>query len=219
MAAGRLESIQVGLPVTRVDEEGEWTSAVHKHLMRGAGEATTLGLLGDGQANTVNHGGPDKALLAYAGEHFLAWRDELGCTIPAGGLGDNLTLSGLNERTVCIGDQYRVGDVVVEVTQPRKPCWKLGRLWGHPQIAKRVVETDRCGWYLRVIEPGRLKAGDAVELVSRPHPDWSIVRANRVMFQRVDGEDLLKEARHLVGLPELSASWRDELAEKYLRAD
>lgn len=213
-----LMSVQVGMPVTRVDAEGEWTSAVEKHLVEGAVAVTELGLEGDGQANTKNHGGVDKALLGYANSHFPLWQEELDCCIPAGGLGDNLTISGLDEQTICIGDRHRIGGaggIVVEVTQPRRPCWKLGRLWGRPEVAKRVVETDRCGWYLRVIETGAVQGGDAVTLVSRPHPKWTIVRANRVMFAAISGEELLQEARELMQLPELSSSWREELQAKY----
>ncbi len=173
-----------------------------------------LGLQGDSQADVKHHGGRDKAILAYSADHFAGWRaDPELAALSGGGFGENLTLSGLTEPDVCIGDAWRAGDVLLEVSQPRQPCWKLGRRWRKPEMVKQVVQNGQTGWYLRVLEEGLLEAGFSLQLERRPHPDWSIAAANRVMYDRKTPADRI---RALIALPELSDAWKDELGERVL---
>jgi MOSC domain-containing protein YiiM len=112
---------------------------------------------------------------------------------------------------VCIGDTYRVGEVLLEVTQPRQPCFKLGRRWRRPDLPKQVIANGRTGWYFRVLEEGRLQAGQEVALERRRHPRWTIAEANRVMYEKRGSEQRLRE---LIAVPELSEAWKDELGQR-----
>ena len=213
MAGAHLVSVQVGR-VRQLGTAGAanlmdrpWSSGIFKETVTGRRRATPLGLEGDEQADKVDHGGPDKALLAYSAENLASWRDVLG-EVPPGGFGENLTISGYDETTVCIGDRFRVGDALVECTQPRQPCWKLDRRWRQRDLSARVVENGRSGWYLRVVEPGEVGAGDPVERVDQPNPDWSVARAARIMH-RMERDP--RSAAQLASLPQLSDAWRHTL--------
>lgn len=136
-------------------------------------------LEGDGQA-WAHHGGPEMAVMAYAADHYPLWREELGWpSLPLGGFGENLSIEGADESTVCIGDTWRIGSAVLQVASPRKPCSKISRFWGRPDLLRRVVDSGRTGWYLRVLQEGQIEAGDRVELAERTHPGWTVLRAFR----------------------------------------
>lgn len=208
-------SIQVGTPVqygteTATDPmDTPWVTSFFKHPVTGPVRVETEGIEGNVQADLRFHGDADKALLWYSADHYPLWQEEL--TIPemvGGGFGENLTIRGLTEQSVCIGDRYQIGEVIVEVTQPRQPCWKLGRRWRIVDLPKQVIRTSRSGWYTRVIHPGVIEAGMNVERVSCPHPDWTIQRANRVFYQQPAGD---LERGELAMLPELANAWREEL--------
>ena len=128
-----------------------------------------------------------------------------------GGFGENLTISGWTEEDVCIGDAWRIGNVLLEVTQPRQPCWKLGRRWRLPELPKRVIAVGRTGWYCRVLEEGTIEAGGPISRERRRHPAWTITAANRVMYSKKGPQE---EIRALIALPELSQYWKDELSER-----
>ncbi len=213
-----LSSIQVGEPQTlgRADAddpfEREWTTAIFKQPVRGAVSVGRTGIEGDGQADLSVHGGPDKAICAYAGEHYPAWQAELDLPdFGFGAFGENFTVDGANEQTVCLGDVYEVGTSVVEVSQPRQPCWKLARKWRIKTLTARVAETGLTGWYFRVLEPGDVEAGATFTLVDRPHPDWSLARANDVMHHRKQDAEA---AAALAALPPLAESWRATLSKR-----
>lgn len=160
-------------------------------------------------ADRQNHGGVDGAVLAYAAAHYERWAEELPeKEMTFGGFGENLTIDGLTEENVCIGDRWRIGNVLVEVSKPRQPCWKLCRRWSQPDLAKRVVQTSRGGWYLRVREPGEISVGDQLMLDSRPHPEWTVTRVTR-LFYGIDHDPAA--AMKLATLPTLSLEWREAL--------
>lgn len=210
-----LLSIQIG----RITQSGRadavdpldvpWTTAFFKSVVSGPVKVDDNGVAGDAQADRENHGGPDKAVLCYSADHFPAWAAELGePVIPLGGFGENLTVAGLDETGVCVGDHWRFGDVVLEVSQPRQPCWKLGRRWRRPELVQRVVQTGRTGWYCRVLEEGVLQAPAPGVLLARPLPKWSIQRANQVFYHRRQDPAATRE---LALLPQLAMAWREVL--------
>ncbi len=212
----RLISIQVGQP-RRMGTEGAedpldrpWTSAIWKDPVAGRVWATATGLVGDAQADRRHHGGPDKALLAYAAAHYPRWEADLGLPRMApGGFGENLTVEGLAEPTVCVGDVFRIGGCRVQVSQPRQPCSNLARRFRVRDMVKRVQEADRYGWYLRVVKEGWLEAGDAVVLEDRPYPHWTVIEATRTMVERrADPE----RARRLADCAALSTDWKAALS-------
>src|SRR5262249_31091161 len=152
-----------------------------------------------GQADLVNHGGPDMAVLVYAAAHYPAWREELKQPqMPYGGFGENFTVTGLTEADVYIGDVCAVGAAKVQVSQPRQPCWKAARRWRLKELPKRIIETGRSGWYFRVLQEGVVEAGMSVELVERPCPSLSVVRANHIFYH---GQDDREATAELAALP------------------
>lgn len=160
-------------------------SAIHKQPVQGPVRAGGLGLEGDAQGDLRLHGGPDKAVHHYPLEHYAAWRAELGdhaLLCGPGAFGENLQGQGLTEASVCLGDRWRAGEALLEVTQARQPCWKLDERFGLPGMARRVQQSRRTGWYYRVLEEGRLWAGAALVLEHRPHPQWSLARLLDLLY-------------------------------------
>ena len=140
-----LVSIQIGQPKTYFDDKGTWETAFYKELVNGPISLTPNGLVGDGVANTETHGGPDQAVLLYSADHYPRWQTELQQEFPFGGFAENLTVSGMDENTVCIDDVYQTGMVKLQVTKPRIPCWKIARRWDIPDLTKRATQSDRTG--------------------------------------------------------------------------
>lgn len=210
----RVRAVRVGLPARHVWGGQVIISGAGKAPVRGPVAATTTGLVGDGQADTVHHGGPDKAVLAYAGRHYAHWRAE-GLDLPEGAFFENLTLTGTgapgdagpDEISVRLGETWRVGTAVLQVSQPRRPCFKLAKRWQVRDLAVRVQETGRSGWYLRVLAPGLIAPGDAVELLDRNRAAPSVGELARVMNDKRD----LNGARTTLAAPGLPEHWRDQL--------
>ena len=211
----RIHSIQTGRPETHGEPGSDdpkrrpWTSAIWKRPAAGAVRLGRLGLEGDAVADRRHHGGPDQALLAYGLGHYDRWREELGPGTGPGDFGENLTVDGALDAETCLGDRWRIGEVEVEVTQPREPCNTLARRHGRPELIARVIATASGGWYLRVLREGILEPRAAIELVARPHPAWTIPRAHRAMLER---RHRLDEVAELARLPALGERWRVKLA-------
>ncbi len=211
-------SINIGHAATHLDERAadgndrRWSTAFFKTPVAGPGHVGSLGVVGDEQADREHHGGPEKAVLAYSADHYAYWRAHLNLPdLPYGGFGENLTIHSLTEDSVCIGDTWRAGDVLLQVTQPRQPCWKMSRRWQIADLARQVTANGKSGWYLRVLESGELAAGTAIELIARPHPAWTVARASDLMHVRKAD---LEEAAELASLPELSAAWQAALNQR-----
>jgi len=211
-----IQSIQIGNVITEGNPESRdiadrhWTTGFYKQPVTGAVQLTKLGIIGDAVADLRLHGGPNKAVLCYPAVHYDAWAvDHPELQMTAGGLGENLTIEGLDEAAVCIGDTFRIGGTVVQVSQPRQPCWKIARRWGVKTLTKEVAQTGRTGWYLRVITEGEIESGQSFELAERPNPNWSVSRTNDVLFGReVDRMATIE----LMSIKELSQSWKDDIA-------
>lgn len=213
-----LASIQIGDARTLGSEAARdpfdqlWTTGIFKTPVTGPIALGALGLAGDHQADPTVHGGPDKAVCVYSADHYDAWRASLGITpFEHGAFGENFTIAGLQEDGTSIGDIWSVGEALVQVSQPRQPCWKLARKWRVRDLTDQVVASGRTGWYFRVLRGGQVQAGDALALVERPHPQWTIAAANGVMHYREGGR---AAAAALAGLPALSESWRETLAHR-----
>jgi MOSC domain-containing protein YiiM len=161
-APARLVSVNVGLPKavdtgTRVVETAIW-----KQPVEGRVRVRGINLDGDRQADRSVHGGPDKAVYAYAIEETRLWEEELGRELGVGALGENLTTRGVDVSGALIGERWRIGTTLLEVVQPRLPCFKLGLRMGDPLFVKRFTRSSRPGAYLRIVAEGELGAGDAV---------------------------------------------------------
>lgn len=209
-------SIQVGRPrpfdAEPDAEEKPWSSGIIKKPIEGSVTVRFTNIDGDEQADLKNHGGPDKAVLAYPHDNFSFWQKEFpDIDWQSGSFGENLTLSNTNEDNVCVGDVYSVGECLLQVSQPRQRCWKLSRRWQLPKLAVRVQQTRRTGWYLRVLQEGEIKAGQPMQLVERRHERWTITACNDVMYARPRDNKLDLE---LAGCQELSTSWKQMLTRR-----
>ncbi|MEG1041639.1 MAG: MOSC domain-containing protein [Pseudomonas sp.] len=211
----KLDAVLTGkaVPFTRPGS----SSAIAKQPRRGEVAVTELGLAGDEQGDLRVHGGKDKAIHHYPREHYALWAAELGehpLLQAPGAFGENLSTSGWTEHTLCLGDRLRVGSALLEVSQGRMPCWKLNDRFQVKDMALRVQQTGRTGWYYRVLEEGVLAAGASFELIERPHPQWSVARLSSVLFdKRVD----LEIIRQCLELP-LVPSWRRTLERRLEQA-
>jgi MOSC domain-containing protein YiiM len=203
--AGPIQSI--GTPDAPNAYDRPWSTAFFKSPITSPIRVTPLGLTGDDQANKKYHGGPDQALLAYSAEHYPAWCQDLGrADFGPGGFAENLTITGQSEASVCLGDTYQVGpEVIVQVTAPRAPCSKIDRRWKLDGLSKRVGETQRTGWYLRVIKEGQIAPGDAVVLLARPHPALTIAATLTAHDRRHTDREAV---RPFVDCPELAPRYR-----------
>lgn len=188
------------------------SSAAVKEEVDGRIHLGPLGLAGDEQADTLNHGGPDKAVLVFVRHRYDDWR-RLGLDLPEGGFFENVTLEapGVDESTVVLGEIWRLGGAVVQVTQPRSPCYKLARRWGIDDLVQRAQQTGWVGWYLRVVEPGAVARGDDVVLLERPSDAPSVGEVSRVLDR--DKHDL-DGARRLIDAPGMPARWVAKLARR-----
>jgi MOSC domain-containing protein YiiM len=166
-----------------------------------------VNLEGDDQADRSVHGGVHKAVYAYARADTDWWEAELETDLPDGVLGENLTLRGVDVTGALIGERWRIGSVLLQVSEPRFPCWKLGVRFGDPRMLKRFAAALRPGAYLRIVEEGLLEAGDSVEVVSRPDHDLTIrAFAHAYLVDRSQLPRLLIE--------DVAEDWRDWVLER-----
>lgn len=184
-------------------------SGIFKAPVGGPRWLGTEGLAGDEQADRRYHGGPDKAVNIYPGEHYAHWSSVLGGPLTPGAFGENFTTRGLVESEVAIGDVLRVGrSVLVQITQPRQPCGKLAARHGMTILPKLVEETGRTGFYVRCLEPGDVESGDKIMFEERPSVRVTVREANDIMrCRKVDREGV----ERLLAVEALSAAWRETL--------
>ncbi len=205
MPAGRILSVNVGRPRQIASRRGRpLMSAIGKTPVEGRVRVAGINLEGDAQADRRVHGGPDKAVYAYAAEDTIWWAGELGRDLVPGAFGENLTLEGVEVGGALIGERWRAGTVELEVCQPRLPCAKLGIAFGDGRLVKRFGEASRPGAYLRIVAEGELSAGDAVEVVHRPAHDVTVALVSRAILL---DDALLERAAAAPGLPEGLAEW------------
>lgn len=215
----KVVTIQVGLPRTLGREDAPdpmdrlWSTGFFKEPIQGPVWLGRTHLQGDGQADLENHGGPDKAVLAYSADHYPYWREQLALPeLPYGAFGENLTVVGQAEAEVCIGDIYDFGEATVQVSQPRQPCWKLSRRWRIADLAVQVKTVGRTGWYFRVLQEGMVEPGMVLTLRDRPYPEWTVARANHIMHHDFKNWEA---AAALAQCPLLSKNWQEHLLRRH----
>ena len=211
----RIVSVNVGLPRELPHEGRTVLTGIVKEPVSGPVAVGRTNLAGDGQADLRVHGGIDKAVYAYPHEHYAAWRAELERDdLHPGHFGENLTIEGLLEDDVWIGDALRVGSALVEVSQPRVPCFKLALRMGDPAFAKPFLRSGRTGYYVRVLEEGAVAAGDPVARERRGEGSLS-VRAVAALLGNGASADALDRGAALAGLP---LEWREGFARRAIDA-
>ncbi|WP_433941649.1 MOSC domain-containing protein [Paenibacillus lautus] len=196
-------SLNVGKPVT-VDYQGkDLSTGIYKQPVEGSLFLSSLNFEGDGQADLTNHGGLDKAVCAYPSEHYPYWERSLGKPMPYAAFGENLTLRGLLEDEVCIGDVYRVGEAVLQVSQPRYPCFKLSQKHGVKDMPARVLNTGYSGFYFRVLEEGSVSADSPVTRLDSHASGIAVLEVLRMMKDgRKDEQGLMR----MLEIDELASS-------------
>lgn len=186
---------------------GTETSAIAKRPREGVVQLLEEGFAPDEQADRRVHGGREKAVHLYPLDHHAVWREELedagalALLEEPGAFGSNLSISDLTEDDVFIGDRFRLGSAVIEVNQPRQPCWKIDHRFGVKGMTARIVATGRSGWYFRVVEVGECQAGDTLERIEKGAPEWS---ARRVFNALIQGKATRGELEALAALEPLS---------------
>ncbi len=216
----KIISVQIGSVKTTGDENSndflkkQYTTASIKDPVNKKVKVTKLSIVGDSVADTIHHGGVDKAVFANSINNYTSWKEFLGKDeLPYGALGENLTFDTLDESNVCIGDIHKIGSVTMQVSQPRQPCWKISRRWEHNNFMKEIYNSGKTGWYYRVIEEGSFEAGDDVELISRLENRLTIFEANETMR---DIASHPKRAKYLLNLNILASAWFKSLNKKFL---
>jgi MOSC domain-containing protein YiiM len=209
MTGARVLSLNVGRAGTLPWRGRRVASAIDKRPAAGRLALGPLGFDGDEQADLRVHGGPDKAVCCYPSEHFPRWAALLEReTMPPGAFGENLTLAGLVETGAHIGDTYTIGDATVQISQPRGPCFKLAARWRRTTLTRDMARDLVAGFYLRVLEPGTVAAGDTLALVQRGS-DVTVAEVLRVTYRDRHEPEAL---RRVVDVPELADQWRAALA-------
>ena len=206
--AGVVVSVNVGTPRAVPYRGNRVRTAIWKDPVAGPVKVGGHKVEGDEQGNPEVHGGPDKAVYAYAAEDYEWWSAELGHELGPATFGENLTLRGIDVSNALIGERWRVGGTVLEVAQPRIPCFKLGIKMGSQRFPARFAAAGRPGAYLRIVTEGEVAAGDPAEVVHRPGHDLSVAEVSRIYHDDHAG------AGRLLQVPELAGTWRP-WAEKF----
>ena len=201
-ATGRVRSVNVG-GVREFDYQGRpATSAIWKQPVPGRVRAQGFNLQGDEQADRTVHGGADKAVYAYSVEDQEWWESQIGRPLEYGWLGENLTTEGIDITNAVVGEHWEVGGVLLEVSDPRVPCWKLALRMEDPLFPRRFTAAGRPGTYLRILEEGELGEGDEIRVVMRPDHGLTIGEVFRIFTGERD------EADRLLRVPQVSESWK-----------
>jgi MOSC domain-containing protein YiiM len=174
---------------------------------QGAVAVTALGLEGDEQADLSVHGGAEKAVYAYAGGHYPHWtRLFPTLSFSAGAMGENLTVTGLEESGICVGDVHAIGSALLQVCQPRQPCFKFALRHGEKRLPKAMVKSGLAGWYYRVLQTGFVREGDALTLQDRPNPGFAFTRLIEIIYH---GNVTRAELERMTVMPGLAGQWRE----------
>ncbi len=214
MPTPTIDAIFVGGPKTLTDDRGRWRSSIARSPVTGPVQVTPSGILGDKCALPM-HGGPDSALCVHLADHYSFWNTHYAMHLHPGGVGENLTLSGLAEDTIFVGDIIRLGTALAQVSGPRVPCAKQARHIGRSDWVKLTVRENRTGFYMRVLEPGILHSGAPWRLEQRLNEDASITGINRCMYLNFDPA----YAQRMQTMHALGGWWREQAAAKLKKGD
>jgi MOSC domain-containing protein YiiM len=212
----KLLSVNVSLPREFAHGSETVSTGIFKEPVAGRVVLRMSNLDGDGQADLENHGGIYRAAYAYSIENYDHWRRELGrADLTFGQFGENFTVERMVEDNIHIGDVFRIGDALVEVTQPRPPCFKLGIKMGMAGFPKLFLASGRVGFYLRVLEEGEVGAGDVFECVEGDPEQMSVREMSRLLFFEPEN---LEGAKRALRVTALSPGWRYSFEERLSKA-
>src|ERR1700704_3242861 len=203
---GHLLSVNVGLPRDVTWQGKTVHTGIWKTPVKGRRMVRRLNIDGDGQGDLTGHGGERRAVFVYQVDSYRYWQDQLGRNdFTYGQFGENFTVDGLSDKEVCIGDRYRIGGALFEVTQPRVTCHRLGIRMNEPEMAALVVKHGRPGFYFRVLEEGGVEAGDEIIRVASGPERMSVSEIDALLYKPGHPRDRLERA---LRIPSLSVGWR-----------
>ena len=179
----------------------------HKRLF-----VNPMGFIDDMQGDTVNHGGADKAVCVYSQKYYDFFKNIYHLELPECTFGENITILDLDDSDVCIGDQFKCGGVIFEVSQPRQPCWKISSIIGIKNLTALVVKEHKTGFYLRVIQEGSMSTDNTLELLSRTYPKFTIEFVNQCAFNAKDNQENIKE---ILTCEKLAEAYHESLLKRY----
>ncbi len=205
-----VESLNIGLPKKEIFGDKEILTGICKKPILDSIHLRKSGFDGDGVGDAKNHGGPDKAVCVYSIDHYPYWENVLGIRLPPAAFGENLSISNLKEEDICIGDVFRLGTAIVQISQPRQPCKTLAARYGRNDMARLVIKSGRTGFYFRVLKEGIVVKGDPLILKEKDNHKISISFANHVFHHDRKNCD---EIEKILNIPALSESWQRSLRE------
>lgn len=205
--------------------EKYWESASFKEVVNDKVWAGKLGFKGDEVADKVHHGGAEKAIFANSCQNYEKWAAFLEVKhLPFGALAENLTINGLHESSVCLGDIHKIGSALLQVSQPRKPCFKISKKHNNKKFTNEIYTSGLTGWYYRVLEEGFIQAGNNIQIVFSEEPKISILEANMAFAYPDDHRDILDK---ILTLSSIAPSYRTSILKRidktfsldYMRVD
>jgi len=205
-----IHTLTVGMPKELVDSKGRsMITGIEKQRVQEV-YLSSQGFEGDDVADKKHHGGPDRAVCLYPAEHYIQWEQELGKTLPVAAFGENLTVTNMLESDVCIGDIYKIGDAVIQITQGRIPCSTIDRYTEANTLLKRLIETGYTGFLARVLEEGTICADSTIELVEKHPARISVLYCNEVYFKNNDAIAM----KQIQAVDALAEDWKEKLEKR-----
>lgn len=201
----QLLSLNIGLPKEVIYGGKVIHTGINKKQVKEPVYLSFVKFNGDGQADLVHHGGVDKAVCVYTGDHYPYWEKELNQDLVYGAFGENITVSGMSEEDVCIGDTFELGQAIVQVTQPRQPCFKLAKKYNIPKLPLYFQETGYTGFYFRVLKEGWVSSVDILKRLQSDPKGVSVAFANRIMHKEKQN---IEGVKRILEVNALSNSWR-----------
>ncbi|MEB8804404.1 MOSC domain-containing protein [Bacillus cereus] len=201
----QLLSLNIGLPKEVTYGAKVIHTGINKKQVKEPVYLSFVKFNGDGQADLVHHGGVDKAVCVYTGDHYPYWEKELNQDLVYGAFGENITVSGMSEEDVCIGDTFELGQAIVQVTQPRQPCFKLAKKYNIPKLPLYFQETGYTGFYFRVLKEGWVSSVDTLKRLQSDPKGVSVAFANRIMHKEKQN---IEGVKRILEVNALSNSWR-----------
>ncbi|MFK5709484.1 MULTISPECIES: MOSC domain-containing protein [Lysinibacillus] len=206
----KIHTLAVGMPKELIDSKGRsMITGIEKQSVQEV-YLSSHGFEGDDVADKKHHGGPDRAVCLYPAEHYIQWEQELGKTLPIAAFGENLTVTNMLEADVCIGDVYKIGDAVIQITQGRIPCSTIDRYTEANILLKRLIETGYTGFLARVLEEGTICAESTIELVEKHPACISVLYCNEVYFKNKDAIAM----KQIQAVDALAEDWKEKLEKR-----
>lgn len=170
-----------------------------------------LGVIGDDQSEKEHHGGIDKAICIYSQKYYLFFKDKFKLNLPDCAFGENITLLDIDDSQICLGDKFKLGEVILEVSQPRQPCYKISAVLGVKNLTALLVKEAKTGFYCRVIKSGNIKLTDKFELISRNYPKFNIEYINKCSYNAKENRENIEE---ILNCDKISASYKTSLQKR-----